>query len=522
MQSRKVFLVHPGSNSTGFVYPLGLVYIARYLNDMGIEVEILQFGIENFSKLKLDKYLFVGISVTSGYMIKNALEVSRRVKAFDKDIPIILGGVHPSILPEQTLEHPLIDMVVMGEGEETIQEVAAALIENKDMAGIKGIGYKDKNGNIIINPKRDYMNMDSIPIDLPYKLLKEPFKHASVMPIHTSRGCPYRCSFCFNTGLTDRKYRMKSADRVVEEIKFLIKTYGITNFTFDNEDEFFINIQRAVEIFERVLKENIKIRWSTFCRFDTFDMAVKKYGESFVKLLKDSGVRSIYFGAESGSQYILDNVMKKDIKVEQILSAVDLLKKYDIPHIVSFVFCIPGERPEDLRQTMQLIDKISENNKSIFIPTNIMTPLPRTQILDVLVKDYNYKPPETLEGWGNYKIPFDCKDITWHSKEYLETCDRIKKLDTFPFYIEFKSFAEYKKCIYNSDRLLLIGYFFAKLARWRYTHNNYRFFMDVQAYSFIFNTYNNARNILVDRILKKYLSKKLFVFLKNIFGNKEW
>ena len=105
MPSKKVLLVHPGSPVVGFVYPLGLVYIARYLNDLGIEVEIFQMGTTNIRHLKLDNYLFVGISLATGFMISTGLKVAKLVKQFNKEIPVILGGVHPSVLPEESLRN---------------------------------------------------------------------------------------------------------------------------------------------------------------------------------------------------------------------------------------------------------------------------------------------------------------------------------------------------------------------------------------------------------------------------------
>ena len=142
-------------------------------------------------------------------------------------------------------------------------------------------------------------------MDLPYELLGKAFYDPTTIPVHTSRGCPHRCSFCYSPAFNKRRYRAKSAERVVKEVEYLNKKYKIRNFDFGAEDEFFIDIQRAYEIFQSIIQKGLKIRWSTFCRFDTFDRAYKKFGQEFIDLMKNSGCYYISFGAESGSTEII-------------------------------------------------------------------------------------------------------------------------------------------------------------------------------------------------------------------------
>ena len=186
----KVLLVQPdfGIKPKGYTYPMGLLYIAQALIKMGIDVSLFDIGFDNAKKFKLDNYLFVGISMMTGRVISRGLHIAQLIKAFNNRIPIVLGGVHPTLLPEESLKSDLVDIVVMGEGEKTVQELAKCLLDNKDLSKIKGIGYKDGVKKIIINPPRELIEMDELDFDLPYELLGKDFFKLREIPLHTSRG----------------------------------------------------------------------------------------------------------------------------------------------------------------------------------------------------------------------------------------------------------------------------------------------------------------------------------------------
>ncbi len=376
----KVLLVYPGSKIMGFTYPMGLLYVAHALRKINIDVSIFHMGVDNIKNLKLEKYLFVGISMLTGEMILNGLGVARLIKNYNSKIPIVLGGVHPSLLPEESLENDLVDYVVVGEGEKTSQELAACLLTNHDCSLIKGLGYKNDNKQIIINKPREFLNMDELDFAIPYELLGKYFSDQFLIPVHTSRGCPYRCGFCYNPVVHKRKYRYKSAERVVDEIEYLYKKYNARFFGFDFEDEFFIYPERVIKILEYILFKGLQIEWTAFCRFNTFDKAYDKLGSDFTKIIKKSGCRYLAFGAESGSQRVLDEIIKKDITVDQVIRTVERLKDATIKHRVSFICGFPTETLNELNDTFHLIDKISSNNHHIVIGLFTLVPLPGTSI----------------------------------------------------------------------------------------------------------------------------------------------
>jgi radical SAM superfamily enzyme YgiQ (UPF0313 family) len=511
---KKVLLVYPGSKLAGFTYPVGLLYIAQALLKTNIDVSIFHMGVDNIKKLKLDDYLFVGIGMLTGEMISNGLRVAKLVKRYNNKIPIVIGGVHPSLLPEQSLQNEYVDIVVIGEGDRTIQELSLSLMNGQDLSEVKGIAYKDNDRSVVVNPPREFIDMNELEFDLPYELLGKHFPFSSTAPVHTSRGCPYRCSFCYNPAINKRKYRFKSADRVIDEIEYLYNKYNIDSFCFAYEDEFFINPKRVYEIAEFILKKGLKIEWTSFCRFDTFDRAFDKFGEEFVYTLKRSGCRYLSFGAESGSQRLLDEVIYKDIKVGQIIRTVERLKKVGITQRVSFICCFPTETRNDLNATFDVIDRISRNNSRLVLGLFQLIPYPGTTVCELLQREYGYKTPSSLEEWGRYRSPATSSSyITWLPKEYVKMCHNLTLAARYPFYKDFGSHKKYKEFVHNVDMVVGPGYcdyIIAKIQRWRYKNRFFQFMIE----NLIFNKLVEMRAFVQRYVLRKYLPKSIYNALK--------
>ncbi|MEW6557342.1 MAG: radical SAM protein [Elusimicrobiota bacterium] len=523
----KVLLVYPGSKLRGFAFPIGLLYVAQALLKKNIDVSFIHLGIDSPNKIKPENYLFVGISMLTGRMILDGLQAAKLIKNYNKKIPIVLGGVHPSLLPKECLQNELVDIVVIGEGDETVQELALSLLNKQDLSKVKGIAYKDTEKNIIVNPPRDFIDMNKLDFDLPYHLLGKNILQSYELPIHTSRGCPYRCSFCYSTAFHKRKYRAKSAEKVVDEIEYLYKKYNITSFDIGYEDEFFTNPDRNYEILKTILKKGLKIRWSSFCRFNTFDNAITKLGTDFVDVIKKSGCDYLAFGAESGSQRLLDEIIKKDITVEQIIRTVNYLKNYKIPHRINFMCCFPTETQNDLNATFDIINKISYNNSSVLFGIHILVPFPGTPIFNLLKKDYAYKTPSTLEKWGEYNAPFTSyKKVTWLPNKYAKMCFNLNLLFGHIFFKDFKSYKMYKEFIRNSNSSTVyptgyIGYLIAKIQRWRYKNRVFDNVVETILFSKFIKIQFGTKRFIVNCILRKYLSPKIYQILRNWFRNKE-
>jgi len=520
----KVLLVYPGNKLRGFAFPMGILYIAKSLLNINIDVSIIHLGIDSIKDIKFENYLFVGISMLTGKTISEGLYVAKLIKNYNKKIPVVLGGVHPSLLPEESLKNELVDIVVIGEGDETVKELADGLLNNQDLSKIKGIAYKDNNGKIVINAARDLIDMNKLDFDLPYYLLGKNISLSYELPLHTSRGCPYRCGFCYSTAFHKRKYRFKDAERVVDEIEFLYNKYNIRSFDIAYEDELFIDPVRVYNIFSSVLKKNLKIRWSAFCRFNTFDNAVNKIGADFVDVISKSGCEYLSFGAESGSQRLLDEIIKKDIKIDQIYRTIDWLKNYKIPHRVTFVFGFPTETKNDLNSTFEVIDKISYNNNLIIIGLFMLRPFPGTSLFDFIKKNYVYNPPSSLEEWGNYKMLFaSYKEVVWHPQKYSKMCYNITLLSNHIFHQDFKSYKDYKKFIYSSNStgvypIGYAGYLINKIQRYRYKKRFFNFMLETVLFGKLIAIKSSVKRFIVNCILRKYLSQKTYQKLKNWYG----
>lgn len=518
----EVLLVYPGKKSMGFTYPMGLLYVAQNLRKMGIEVTLHHMGIEPFSRIKKKDYLFVGLSLLTGEIITNGLKVARFIKSYNEDIPVVAGGVHVSLLPEESLGDELIDYLVVGEGDETIKEVAERLMEGRDLSGVAGVAYKDSKGRVVKNADRGFVDMDGLEFDVPYELLGEHFKSQNFMPVHTSRGCPYRCGFCYNPVVHKRRYRCKSAEKVVAEIEYLTEKYGVRGFGFDFEDEFFVNPARAYRIFQYVIDKDLNIRWTAFCRFDTFVKGYERFGRDFVEVLKKSGCHYISFGAESGSQRLLDEVIKKDIKVEHVYKTVEVLKEAGIPHRVSFICCFPSETEEDLGETFDVIERISTGNPYIVLGIFRLIPLPGTAIFDLLVKKYGFEHPSTLAEWGRYRMPdTSVRNVTWASKSYARRCEKIALLTNYPFFRDFGSYSEYREFVSRIDTTYGVGYIdylLARIHRWRFKKRFFGFMVEAP----LFNKVIDARMFFVRYVMKKYLPERYYSFLKKHFGKNLW
>lgn len=427
----KILLVCPGVFGSIFPeIPMSLLYLSWALKKKGYDVEIVDTRLRDYREIEDKDYLFVGISSLTGPVIKQGLKVAQHIKSLNKDIPIVWGGVHVTLLPEQSLKNPYVGIVVRGEGEITIQELAERLQNNDNLSGVKGISYKIGE-KIISNPDREFIDLNEIDIELPYELFDMDKYTFVCFPVHTSRGCPYRCGFCYNMAFNKRRWRCKTAERVLNEIEYVVGKFGHNDITFVWEDEFFINVNRVRRICEGIIERGLNISWDSFCRFNSF----QKVDDDTVKLIEKSGCRSLTFGAESGSQRVLDEVIKKDIRIEHIVKTTERLSRTNIRQVVSFMSGVPTETPDDMEKTLNLIDKLKMvNPKNIYINGIFLyTPYPGTPMFDLITEKYGYKAPNSLEEWANYGI-FRNVGGTWHAKDYIEKCKTISILTRFPFY----------------------------------------------------------------------------------------
>ena len=273
----------------------------------------------------------------------------------------------------------------------------------KNFKKIKGLVYKNKS-KIIVNAKQDNIDLNKLPL-INYDLvdIKKYMEKSlagnieKVILYQSSRGCPYRCSFCINAVTGNQKYRKKSAKKVLDEIEILIKKYN-ANFISFVDDNFFVDIKRVEEICKGIIKRKLNINWFAECRANYFK---KNFvDEKFLKLAKKSGLKIITIGAESGSERIL-KIMKKDVTVNEIITSGKMLNKHKIIPVYSFILGIPEEKKEDVLKTVKLINKLRKICPNMVGGIGTFRPYPRCELSDLLINQNMLKEPKTLREWYN-------------------------------------------------------------------------------------------------------------------------
>ncbi len=463
-RAREVLLVFPGKyNSPNPQVPLSLLHLASFLIMGGYSVKILDMRLESLSDFEIGKPLFVGISSIHGSQIRYGLEFARRVRALDSSIPLVWGGVHPTLLPEQTVASEFVDIVVRGEGEQTLLELADKFSAGEPLDEIKGITFKSA-GTIRSTPDRELMDLDEIPIELPFDLLpldKYPTLKSGRFHIQTSRGCPHECGFCYNTVYNRRTWRGKSARRVVDEIEYVLEKFPHIRIIDPIDDNFFVDQRRVMDICQEILNRKIKVSWRANCRFDY----MSEYGKDFIELLAKSGCSEIDFGGETGSKRLL-SLINKDITTEQMIRSVENLRKWapSIEPFVSWMSGLPTETEDDLMKTCDLMDRMSEvNPKTQHYGVFLYTPFP-SPILDSLGPEF--KPPQSFGEWGKAEV-FHFKP-PWHSKRYVDKLQDVSTVSIYAFYPRTRV----------SERRLSyrLGYgLLNKIAKYRWRHRHFRY-----------------------------------------------
>lgn len=431
--------------------PLGLAYIASFLEKCGINVKILDAHALRINLTSLvnvlkeyDKPNFIGITSTTS-VINNAYECAEIAKKLFPDAKLIMGGVHPTVLPEEALEKEYIDFVVRGEGEQTILE----LVKGKKLKEINGLSYKKRlvdRIKIIHNKERKLIkDINSFPFPahhlLPIKRYYPAlgsYKKLPAMTMMVSRGCPGRCTFCHKQFGNTLRYR--SAKNIVDEIKILQKNYGIKEINF--YDDTFTSLQKEITEFCKILiSESIKINWSCFSRVDFIHFEL-------LKLMKKAGCHQIMYGVESSSEIILKNINKK-ISMAKVKEVVSLTKKVGIDTRLAFMLGNPGETKETIKKTLEYAIKL-DPDLAVF---NITTPYPGTVMFN-WAKNKGYL--KTL-NWEDYDLSKPVMDLPTLSSEELEKYYHLayKKFYYRPSYI-LKRFFSIKS--WQDFKILLQGF----------------------------------------------------------------
>jgi len=369
--------------------PLGLAYLGAVLERGGHTARIFDFGLrpcrlqeEDIADVAAFGPDLIGFTVmTGGY--HNVEQSLGPIKAVMPSVPIVLGGPHPTMFPEEIAATPGVDFVVYGEGEETLMELVAALQSGAtDFSDILGLAYA-RNDELVRTPERPLIrDLDALP--LPARHLLELDKYPLAAPngekmltVLSSRGCPFNCSYCFK-GIVGRTYRQRSPENILAELRHLKSAYGARNFYFI-DDLFTINTKRLMAISQMIIDEGLDIRWQCLGRVD-------RVAPESLSMMYRAGCRELHYGIESGNPEVLA-ATGKNITLDQVRQAVKWTAQSGIRGKGYFMLGLPGDTEETMEQTIRFACEL-ELDEAMF---SITTPFPGTRLWDELVK----KHPET-------------------------------------------------------------------------------------------------------------------------------
>ena len=418
--------------------PLGLGYIAAVLESLGKEVKIVDCLMEgwNVRESVSGEIVRIGlsedsireiirtsrpdiVSVNSQFtrQYKNAHAIYRIAKSVNPAIITIAGGAHPSVLPELALQDNNLDYVVLGEGELAIRELVMALEGDLGkIASIDGIGYR-QDGEVRITKKTRFIeDLDTLPSPAWHLMNVEHYFGLDVchgkrtctrfFSIITSRGCPARCVFCTAFNVWGRKYRARSVEKVVEEIKFLRERYGIGEILIE-DDNFTFDVDRAGKICDRIIEEKLNIR------FDTPNgIAAYKLTPGLLLKMKQAGFERINLAIESGNQEALLRVIKKPLRLEKVREIVEYCRTIDLDVGAFFIIGIPGTTLSQMWDNYRFCRQLK-----LFEPfISVATPYPGSDLY-AICKEHEYLSEDfSLEdlyirrfsirtpGWGGFHL----------------------------------------------------------------------------------------------------------------------
>jgi radical SAM superfamily enzyme YgiQ (UPF0313 family) len=387
----KILFINPPQDRTGNLVnknqlewiPLGLCYLSAIAKQQGYETKVIDLARSTWTEveqvLKTENPDILGLSCWSDIRF-STIRTSDIARRLNKNVKIIIGGSHASFFPEHMFKLTSVDVVVIGEGEQTLKELLIAYKSNKPVTKIQGIAYKKNNKIIITKPRKLIDNLDQIPFPVYDGLDLSKYRGDDKFSIKngvingmmiSSRGCPYQCTFCSTCLYWKRKWRARSPINTVNEMEELYNKYQVTNIRFW-DDHFTLNQSRAIQICKEIIKRGLhkKLSWSTSLRVDCLN-------DRTIKWMKKAGCNKLIFGVESGSETILANI-KKGFKVKHIKKAFKLCHKYGVYANASIMVGNKGENNQTIQETIQVLNEIKPDN--LIRGGSVLIVFPNTEI----------------------------------------------------------------------------------------------------------------------------------------------
>jgi radical SAM superfamily enzyme YgiQ (UPF0313 family) len=446
---------------------LCLLSLASTLREADFDVVVIDAAIEpdyqNRVLQEVSGALCLGISVLTGPMIRGAIEVSKAVKRQHPDFPIVFGGWHPSLLPGQTLDEPFVDVVVRGQGEITLRELAEALASGKPVSDVQGLSWKS-HGMPHHNPERRVQLLDSLPTPA-YDLVDfdayERQCGVRKLAYATSVGCPYACNYCTDMVFYKRRFNALGAERVAEELAELVTRYRISEVAL-LDSNFPVDIHRALRIAQAIYDSGVKFRWT----FQASTDFLCRMSDEQVRLLGDSGVSHMGFGTESTSEGVLKLMNKRHQRVDEMFETARKAAIGGIRVTFNLIFGYPGETEADRAITFRTMSEIAQRFRNVSFSPNIFTPYPGIPIWPQL-RELGVKEPQSLQQW--MEMPLGANMLPWLQGRELERLQRM--LDYFLLNSQIHRASSRRSSLIGRGVRRIVG----GPVRWRLRESRYSF-----------------------------------------------
>lgn len=388
--------------------PMGLGYLASIAEGLGIKVKIVDFlarGWHQEDKLghgiirigssdeEIKEYIrefdpdLIGITCQFSRQNKMYHHMFSLIKSIKPECLTLAGGAHVTVCPEEILNSPFCDYIICGEGERTFERLISALEKKEDLSLIDGLGWKS-GAKLFINEKREWIkDLDSLPFPAYHLMeleryfglksahgLRHKNKFSSIV---TSRGCFGKCAFCSAKKAWGNIFRARSVGNIIKEMKKLKSEYGIEELLIE-DDNVTADPKRAKELFTAMIRENIGLTWDT-----PNGVGVWSLDEELISLMKDAGCLKLNFPLESGSQEVVDRIIKKPVRLIQARKLIEYCRKIELDYGIFLVVGMPGEKIKDIWQSFRFAAKCKCFNPSI----SVATPYPGSELFEECVKN---------------------------------------------------------------------------------------------------------------------------------------
>jgi len=437
MQTIDIVLIKPGSQKqiygqlsdfqlTGIEPPLWGAILAAYLRELGYRVELFDAEAENYSyeqtaqftiglKPLIAAVLVSGSNPSASTMnMTGAGQIIRSINQFDPSIKTLLAGLHPSALPEMTMQTEVVDFVCQGEGFYTLPQLIDAVKQNNTDFNIPGLWFRDNGKTISNHPAALMENLDKLPQPawdmLPMEKYRAHNWHcfdniANRQPyaiLYTSLGCPFRCTFCCINALFGKNtIRYRGIDAVIAELDFLVNTYGVKNIKIIDE-MFAMNEKRVIELCDRIIERKYDLNIWAYARVNTVT-------EKMFEKMKTAGINWLAYGFESGSKRVIADITK-GYRPEMVEKVVKMTYNFDIHICGNYIFGLPEDDLESMKETLQMMLDINAEWANIYSAMAY----PGSKLYELAVEN-NWPLPKTWQDYSQYgyeTLPLPTKYLT--------------------------------------------------------------------------------------------------------------